>query len=275
MNWRRDLGLLAICGILLAIPARAGGAPRDFPAPAGPVTDGAGILDPGTVQQLDRVIAEVRARTTAEIAVLTVATTGPLPINDYAVGVFDAWKIGRRGQDNGLLFLVAVQDRRMWITTGYGLEGMLPDAKVGVIRDRVILPFFRAGRYGEGILRGTEALAQVILAAGAPAGGSGATAAGHRRHAGNATTAVLLVIFLLLVLSAAGISAAERRGISRVRGRRPLRGVAGPLGMGLGMGGWSGRGWTGGGWSGGGFSSGGFGGFGGGATGGGGAGGSW
>jgi len=273
MDWRRDLRLLAICGILLIVPARAAGAPPDFPAPAGPVTDRARILDQGTMQQLEQIIENVRARTTAEIAILTVATTGPLPISDYAVGVFDAWKIGKRGQDNGLLFLVAVEDRRMWITTGYGLEGILPDAKIGAIRDRVILPFFRAGRYGEGILQGTQALAQVILGGGAS--GRGPAAAGRARRAGGPTTTVLLVIFLLLVLSAAGISAAERRAISRVRGRRPLRGNAGPLGMGLGMGGWSGRGWSGGGWSGGGFSSGGFGGFGGGSTGGGGAGGSW
>ncbi len=265
MGWRRSLPVLVICGILLVIPARAAGAPQDFPSPAGSVTDRARILDQGTVQQLEQTIEEVRARTTAEIAVLTVATTGPLPISDYAVGVFDAWKIGKRGQDNGLLFLVAVEDRRMWITTGYGLEGILPDGKIGAIRDRVILPFFRAGRYGEGILRGTEALAQVILTEGAPAGGPGAVAAGRGRRAGGERTAVLLVVFILLLLSSAGISAAQRRAIPRVGGRRSLRGIAGPLGMGLGMGGWSG----------GGFSGGGFGGFGGGATGGGGAGGSW
>jgi len=275
MDWRRNLRLLGVCGILLTLPVRAAGAPQEFPSAVGPVTDRARILDQGTVQQLEQVIEGVRVRTTAEVAVLTVATTGPLPIQEYAVGVFDAWKIGKRGQDNGLLFLVAVEDHRMWITTGYGLEGILPDGKIGAIRDRIILPSFRAGRYGEGILRGTEALAQVILAAGGPGGEPGAAAAGRGRQAGNATTTVLLVVFLLLVLSAAGISAAERRGISRVRGRRPLGGIAGPLGMGLGMGGWSSRGWGGGGWSGGGFSSGGFGGFGGGATGGGGAGGSW
>jgi uncharacterized protein len=272
MDWRRNLWLLGICGILLATQAHAAGAPQEFPAAAGPVTDRARILDQSTVQQLEQIIEEVRARTTAEIAVLTVATTGPVPIQEYAVGVFDAWKIGKRGQDNGLLFLVAVADRRMWITTGYGLEGILPDGKIGAIRDRVILPSFRAGRYGEGILRGTAALAQVILAAGAE---PGTAPAGRGRRAANATTTVLLVVFLLLVLSAAGISAAERRALPRVLRRRSPGGIAGPVGMGLGMGGWSGRGWRGGGWSGGGFSGGGFGGFGGGATGGGGAGGSW
>jgi uncharacterized protein len=270
MDWLRDLRVLVLCAIALAIPARAGGAAQEFPAPAGPVTDRARILDQGTARQLEQIIAEVRARTSAEIAVLTVATTGPVPIQDYAVGVFDAWKIGKRGQDNGLLFLVAVEDRRMWIATGYGLEGILPDSKIGTIRDRVILPFFRSGRYGEGILRGTAALAEVILAAGGASGGPATATVGRGRQAGSATTTILLVVFLLLILSAAGISAAERRGIPGFRGRRTLRGIAGPVGMGVGLGGWSGRGWTGGG-----FSGGGFGGFGGGATGGGGAGGSW
>jgi uncharacterized protein len=233
------------------------------------VTDLARILDPGTLEELGHMIAEVQARTTAEIAILTVPTTATLPIQEYAVGVFEAWKIGKRGQDNGLLFLVAVEDRRMWITTGYGLEGVLPDGKVGEIRDRVIVPFFRAGRYREGVLRGTAVLAEVILAAGAPGGRQAGGTAARRQRAGRSSTSALLVAFLLLVLFAAGISAAERRAAPRVRGRRALRGIGVPWGTGAGPGGWSGRGYTRGGWSSGGFSRGGFGGFGGGASGGG------
>ena len=106
---------------------------------------------------------QVRERTGAEIAVLVVPSTAPDSIEDYSIAVFDRWKIGQQGKDNGLLFLVAVQDRRMRITTGYGLEGILPDGKVGEIRDRAIIPLFRAGRYADGIVRGTEALAAAIL----------------------------------------------------------------------------------------------------------------
>ena len=271
----RNLRLLLVCVVVLLIPGHGAGAPPAFPSPTGPVTDLARVLDPGTVAELGQIIAQVQTRTTAEIAILVVPTTAALPIQEYAVAVFDAWKIGTRGQDNGLLFLVAVEDRRMWITTGYGLEGVLPDGKVGEIRDRVILPFFRAGRYREGILRGTAVLAEVILAAAAPGARQAGGAAPRRQRAGSSTTSILLGVFLLLVLFATGISAAERRASPRARGRRALRGIGIPWGIGTGTGGWAGRGQAGSGWASGGFSSGGFGGFGGGATGGGGAGGSW
>jgi uncharacterized protein len=234
------------------------------------VTDLAGILDGGTRQRLVQLIEEVRARTTAEIAILTVQTTAPETIEGYSVAVFDRWKIGKRGQDNGLLLLVAVQDRKLWITTGYGLEGILPDGKVGEIRDRAILPSFRAGRYAEGLLRGTEALAAVILAEGkdgAPGSPPTARPARHRNGLWSGSTGLLLGLFILLVLFSAAISAVQHRAYPRGRGRRG--GFGGPFWFGTGSGGsFSG-------WSGGGFSSGSFGGFGGGSTGGGGAGGSW
>ena len=156
---------LVVCLLLAAgFAGRGDGAPPALPSPAGPVTDLVGVLDRETRQRLTRYLDQVRERTGAEIAILTVASTAPDTIEEYSIAVFDRWKIGERGRDNGLLFLVAVQDRRMRITTGYGLEGILPDGKVGEIRDRAILPYFRTGRYAEGIVRGAEALAAVILA---------------------------------------------------------------------------------------------------------------
>ena len=261
--------------ILLALLGLASAAGPELPLPAGPVTDLAGILDKDTTERLLQVILDVRERTTAEIAILTVPTTAPETIQEYSVAVFDRWKVGKRGQDNGLLFLVAVGDRRLWITTGYGLEGTLPDGKVGEIRDRQIVPYFRAGQYAEGILRGTEALAGVILAQGkAEAEGQrAATPTGpHRNVFWSGSRGILLGLFLLLVLFSASLSAMDRRRFVRARGTRGRGGFWGPFWFGTG-GGWSGGGYSG--WSGGGFSSGNFGGFGGGSTGGGGAGGSW
>ena len=266
--------------ILLALPGLASAAALELPSLAGPVTDLAGILDSGSRERLLQVIQDVEQRTTAQIAILTVPTTAPEAIQDYAVAVFDRWKIGTRGKDNGLLFLVAVQDRRLWITTGYGLEGILPDGKIGEIRDRQIIPYFRAGKYAEGILRGTEELAGVLLAQGneTAQGQRVATRPGRQRSPHRSgSTGILLGIFLLLVLFSAGLSAMDRRTYVRGRGRRGRGGFWGPFWFGAGSGGAFG-GFTGGrssGWSGGGFSSGSFGGFGGGSTGGGGAGGSW
>ncbi len=288
MDWLRRVALWTAL-LLLALLSPASGAAPKLPPPAGSVTDLAGILDAGTQQQLLRLIREVQERTTAEIALLTVPSTEPLTIEEYSVAIFDQWKIGKRGKDNGLLFLVAVRDRRMRITTGYGLEGILPDGKVGEIRDRDILPHFRAGRYVEGVLRGTESLARVILTQGGedPRGGQpGVRASGRQEKRWSRSTGVLLAVFILLVLFAGGISAMEGRAFRRLRNRRfhvDMRRVwlddlrrrrwlsgAGGDWWGSGVGGWSG-----GGWSGGGFSAGSFGGFGGGSTGGGGAGGNW
>lgn len=277
MDWLRRVALWTGLLLLLALPSLAPGAAPKLPSPAGPVTDLAGILDAGTQQQLLRRIREVQERTTAEIAILTVQSTEPLTIEEYSVAIFDRWKVGKRGQDNGLLFLVAVRDRRMRITTGYGLEGILPDGRVGEIRDRDIIPYFRAGRYPEGIVRGTEALASVILAEGGEGtqGRQPAVRPARRRGAFRSrSTGILLGIFLLLVLFSAGLSAMDRRTYIQARGRRRRKGIRGPFWFGAGSGGALG-GWSGSGWSGGGFSSGGFGGFGGGSTGGGGAGGSW
>lgn len=276
MDSLRSLALWAWLILLVSsIPASA--ASPELPSPTGPVVDLAGILDSGTRQRLTGVIEDIRWRTTAEIAVLTVPSTAPLSIEEYSVAIFDRWKIGKQGQDNGLLFLVAVRDRRLWITTGYGLEGILPDGKVGEIRDRYIVPYFRAGRYAEGIVRGTEALASVILAQGGEGTQGRQPAVRPARRQGafwSGSTGIFLGIFLLLALFSAGLSAMDRRTYVQARGRRGRGGFWGPFWFGAGSGGAFG-GWSGGGWSGGGFSSGGFGGFGGGSTGGGGAGGGW
>jgi uncharacterized protein len=262
--------------LLVVLAGAAWPAEVQIPTPTSPIMDLVGVLDQTTRQQLLGVIQEVRDRTGAEIAILIVPSTAPLGVEQYSVAVFDRWKIGQRGKDNGLLFLVATQDRRLWITTGYGLESILPDGKIGAIRDQDIVPFFRQGRYAEGILNGTRALASVILADA----GAAARPARQSGGLGSGPTGPLLLIFILLVLFSAGLSAMDRPAGLTSRGRAVRRRSwwsGWPWwfggGFGGGLGGWSSGGF--GGWSGGGFSSGGFGGFGGGDTGGGGAGGGW
>ncbi len=202
MGFRRSLALWAWLLVLAGLVAAGSGAASEIPPPAGPITDRAGVLGQDARQRLTRILDDVRERTGAEIAVLVVPSTAPDSIEDYSIAVFDRWKIGQQGKDNGLLFLVAVQDRRMRITTGYGLEAILPDGKVGEIRDRAIIPLFRAGRYADGIVRGTEALAAAILSPAAATTGP-ATQAPPRRRAGRVGgrwTGVLLAVFVLLIL---------------------------------------------------------------------------
>jgi len=221
-----------------------------MPRPQGFVTDRAGVIDPATEQKLTRLLEELQQKTGAEIAVLTVDTTAPLDDFTYGMQVVDAWKPGRKGDDTGVLMLVAVQDRKVRVLVGYGLEGILPDGLVGNIQDREMVPEFRAGRMAEGIWRGVAALAQRIAADR----GVELTGVPAPRPAPPATPQippwvfVLALVLFMLLMSRGGF------------GRPGLRRGRGPVFIPGGFGG--GR-------------DGGFGGFGGGGFGGGGAGRSW
>ena len=257
-------------GCLLGLPYRvASAADPTVPIPRGYVSDYAGVVDAPTVRHLDALIEELKAKTGAEIAVVVVDSTGSLTAFDYAMKIAEAWKPGTKGRrpegqgpegkDNGVVFLAAIKDRQMFILTGYGVEGVLPDGKVGEIRDRLVRPAFRSGDYAGGIRAATEEMAQLIarehqvrLENLAP--GRAPAPAARPAIVSGLLPILLLIIFLLLVV------------------RFPLL----PLFLG-GPGGFRGGGFGGGGFGGGGFSGGGggFGGFGGGSFGGGGAGGDW
>src|SRR5262249_60688039 len=103
------------------------------PPPQGFITDRAGVASPEVARRLTRLLEELRQKTGAEIAVVTVDTTAPLDDFGYALRIADAWKPGRRKEDTGIVFLVAVRDRKIRILTGYGVEGILPDGLVGDI----------------------------------------------------------------------------------------------------------------------------------------------
>ncbi|MDX2166558.1 MAG: TPM domain-containing protein [Deltaproteobacteria bacterium] len=244
--------------LLLAAPLRG----QTIPAPRGFVTDTAGVIDAQTEARIANLLTELQQKTGAEIAVLTVASTAPLDDFDYGMRVADQWKVGRKGEDSGVLMLVAVQDRKIRVFTGYGVEGILPDGLVGAIQDQEMLPSFRAGNLADGIWRGVAAIAQRIAAArgvtlnGMPAPRAPAAAAPQIPL----WVMVLLLLLVFVVMSQVG--GGPRGGLRR--GRR------GPVIMPGGFGGGGGGGF--GGFGGGG---GGFGGFGGGGFGGGGAGRSW
>ena len=113
---------------------------------------------------------------------VVVNSTEPLTAFDYAMKIAESWKPGAKGKDNGVVFLVAVKDHQMFILTGYGVEGVLPDGKVGAIRDQLVRPAFRRGDYAGGIRAGTEAMA-AIIAEGAGVRLQGGAAGSGRSHA--------------------------------------------------------------------------------------------
>jgi uncharacterized protein len=256
------------------------------------VTDLTATLSAEQAAQLERKLAEFEARKGSQIAVLIVPTTRPEAIEQYSIRVVEAWKLGRKGVDDGALLLVAKDDRELRIEVGYGLEGALSDLVSNRIVEDIIVPRFRQGDFYGGIQAGVEAMIKVVdgepLPEPAPRGRTWVRGVG-----GNLET-VLIVGFVLvfvvggvlramfgrmpaaaLIAGAAGIiawiivSSLVAAGIVGVIAFL-LSLVAGTPRMG--RGGWRPGGFGGGGWSGGG--GGGWGG-GGGGFGGGGASGRW
>lgn len=133
-----------------------------IPPLTSPVVDTTGTLDATQKQQLEQQALDLQQRKGSQLQVLIVPTTQPEDIFDYSQRVFDQWKLGRKGVDDGVLLVVAMQDRRMRIHPGYGLEGVIPDATANRIIQEYLVPKFRAGDFGGGIIDATGVLARLI-----------------------------------------------------------------------------------------------------------------
>ena len=151
--------LILIALLLLYGPARA---ERPFPKPRGQVNDFANVIPPAYKQKIQAITAELYQKTRIPVVVVTMPDIEGYEYNDYANRLYEAWGIGEKGKDNGVLIFVTVKERKMRIETGYGVEGILPDGLCGEIRDQYMIPFLKEDNYGEGLLNGTLAVAQVI-----------------------------------------------------------------------------------------------------------------
>ncbi len=261
--------LRAACCIAVAVCAAApicAQAVKDLPQPTDYVSDFAHVMSDSTKTQLDRLCGEVEREAHAQIAVVTVNTLNGEPVQQYAVELEDAWKVGSKGSDRGVIVLLAVKDRQRFIETGYGLEGILPDGKVGDI-GRQMVPMLRNNDFDGAVTLAVDEISQIIAKdAGVqlqPLTRWGAQQQQAHATVGQVIGGIVFLIFVVIFLIWAGGTG--------------LLGFL--LGMFFGGGRWGGGGFGGGGFGGGDFGGGGsgsgFGGFGGGSTGGGGAGGSW
>jgi len=166
--WRRLLApwlaaWLALCGLMAALPAGAQPAPpAAIPALQARVTDTTGTLDAARRQALEQRLAALEQRKGAQVAVLLVATTAPDTIEQYATRVFEQWKLGRQNTDDGVLLVLAKDDRALRIEVGYGLEGAIPDAMAGRIIREQIVPRLQQGDFGGGIEAGVAAIETLI-----------------------------------------------------------------------------------------------------------------
>jgi uncharacterized protein len=152
---RRGATLLLLV-LLLGIPAPAPAA--EVPYLTGRVVDNAEILKPETRARIAALSKAHEDKSTDQIVVLTARSLEGESVEGYATRIFAAWKLGQQGKDNGVLVLVAPNDRRMRIEVGYGLEGTLPDVTAGRIIRNVMTPAFKAGDYDQGVTDGVAAV---------------------------------------------------------------------------------------------------------------------
>ncbi len=233
--------------------------------PQGYVNDFAGVLSPATRDQITALCAEVDQKAHAQIAVVTIHTLDDVPVEDFANKLYQRWGVGYKGENRGVLILLAANDRKYRVEVGYGLEPILPDGKVGGF-GRQVVPSLRQSAYDVALLTLTTRIAQVIAAdRGVTLGKLPDERAPTRNRPPPALNLAALIILALLAFGVFGLLLPIIAAAQRGRGRWG----AGPW---IGTGGWGG----GGSWGGGSFGGGGgFGGFGGGISGGGGASGSW
>jgi uncharacterized protein len=147
---------LAAALLLLAIGVLARGA--DVPYLSGRVVDEAELLSPQTIDRIGSLLREHEARTGNQIAVLTTPGLEGESIEEFALKVFNTWKLGQKGKDNGVLVVVVPRERRMRIEVGYGLEGTLTDAAASRVIRNVMAPFFKAEDYNAGVEQGVTAI---------------------------------------------------------------------------------------------------------------------
>ncbi|MDR6874756.1 uncharacterized protein J2Y55_005794 [Bosea sp. BE125] len=267
---RSRLWSLILLAALVFASAGARAADPAYPALTGRIVDGAKLIAPEARQRIEAKIKAHEDKAGDQLVVATVPSLQGIGIEDFANGLFRFWKLGEKPRNNGVLFIVAPNERKVRIEVGYGLEGALTDALSKVIITTAVAPKFKTGDFAGGIEGGVDAILTIL---------SGDAEEWQRRalvrddeSSPAETLAVILVmvfIFILVVAFMRGLSQAGGAGRHRLRDGRW---ITLPQNSSWGSGSGSGSSWGGGGWS-----SGGGGGFsgGGGSSGGGGASGDW
>lgn len=257
-SWRVRIAVL----LVLLTPILAGAAPT-FPPLSGRVVDQANLLSPKAEQLLDDQLRNLEQTTGRQMVVATIANLQGYPIEDYGYQLGRAWGIGDAKRDDGVLLIIAPNERKVRVEVGYGLEPVLTDSLSSVIIQNQILPEFRKGDMEAGVIAGAAAIAaQLALPEGEARANVQNASASAKTDGGSSLPTVLVLILILWVL------AAVMRGGGRSARAFRRAGLGSPVILPP-LGGW-GRG----GWGGGGIGGGGFGG-GGGSFGGGGSSGSW
>jgi uncharacterized protein len=257
--------------LILLVFTRSFAWAQNVPAPPNPprlVNDFAHVMTADQIQDLENKLVAYDDSTSIQIAVVTIQTTGDYAIDDYALKILRDWKVGNKKTNNGVVVLAAIQDHKVFIATGYGMEGVLPDITAKEIIDNEIVPNFRENNnYYRGFDLATNAIIQASRGEyKAPEGYNQRKKPGS--GGGNILGLIIFFVIIFFLISRGGGRGGGGGGMFSRTGILPF--IIGDM---IGSASRGGGGWSGGG--GGGFGGGGFGGFGGGGGGGGGAGGGW
>lgn len=209
--------LAALCLAVLSLCALAADDRVPLPSLAARVTDLTGTLTRDQQAQLENQLAGLERDKGAQIAVLLLPTTQPESIEQYGIRLAEAWKIGRKGADDGVIVIVAKNDRAVRIEVGYGLEGAIPDAVAKRIIEERITPRFREGDFFGGLQASTSALGKIISGEALPA---------RTERGSNVSMGGDLQIFLLFALT---IVARWARTLFGLLGALGAAGIAGGL----------------------------------------------
>jgi uncharacterized protein len=162
---KRYMKIWPLVGLFLALillPCKIQAQVLTFPQTNAAVNDYAEVISPEYEARMDKLARALLDKTGTALVVATFRDVGGESPRIFANKLYEAWGIGKSGEDKGVLLLVAVKERQVTFETGYGVEGILPDAKMGGILDQYVVPFLRRDEYGEGLLNGMAAVAQVV-----------------------------------------------------------------------------------------------------------------
>ena len=170
--------------------------------PSAPVVDLAGIVDNATETRLNQYLKELETKTGAQMAILTLTSLEGQAIEDFSISIaHDRWRLGQKGKDNGVLMVIALNDRKYRIEIGYGLEGLLPDSLVGSIGRQYLVPNFKKGDYSKGIYAAAVVIANEIARdAGVKITGLPAVKKTRPVHERKRSTGIIGKIFSILFL---------------------------------------------------------------------------
>jgi uncharacterized protein len=272
----RSLRVFSAVLLLLVLAQAAFASDKDFPPMPSPprlVNDLAHTMSADEISKLEQKLLDFEKTTSTQISVVTIRNLGGYEVDQYAVELASRWGVGTKSKSNGVLVLAAIDDHKINISTGYGLEGALTDAMCGRIIRNEMVPEFKAGNYYEGFSKASDAI--IAATKGEyTADPQTASKGGKRSIGGIIIMIIILIIFLSKIGGGGGGNYMSGRGRRSGLGSAILGGLLGNA-LGRGFGGGGGGNWGSGGGFGGGSGGGGFGGFGGGGFGGGGASGSW